>query len=376
MTGAVEFRRYDAGTLGQARETPQGGLRIPATVTRAGIFEYREKGRSRREYHPPEVVEASASSLAQAPITDLHPIEGMVTPDNFTKLALGQVTDAVKFDAATGHLDAEIVVQDRKLVDAVHARRRTELSSGYFVRVDATPGKTPQGEPYDVIVTAITHNHVGLGPPGWARAGREASLRLDGEGHMPAAGRRSQHMEVTLAGERFDLESEHDVKALGKGIGKLEKDLEAATARAAKSEGERDGAQGRLDAVTKERDDARARLDGIELESVTAQAKRLAPKADFGAAKDAASVRAVALAATGVRCDGHDAVYLKARFDYLVEQLDANDTNTALQLRRGDPELPVRQDGKPPAIGEAAQKAYADMGAKSRGKAPEKVAVR
>jgi hypothetical protein len=76
----MEQQRFDIGSLSDVERTPQGGLRVKAHLTRAGVFEYETtEGKSIREYRPPEEVFAAESlaTLSDAPITVEHP--GMVT---------------------------------------------------------------------------------------------------------------------------------------------------------------------------------------------------------------------------------------------------------------------------------------------------------
>ena len=68
--------------------TTQGGLIIPAALTRTGVFTYyRDDGTPVRELrHPDEVFSAkSLATLRSAPITIGHPLEG-INPGNWVKL--------------------------------------------------------------------------------------------------------------------------------------------------------------------------------------------------------------------------------------------------------------------------------------------------
>ena len=179
--------RYDVLRLDGscAERTPQGGLRVPAFLTRAGVFEYRNaNGSVRREYRPPtEVFDAqSLCSLEDAPVTDGH--QGAVRPDSFQSLAKGHVR-SIKQD---GQFVAGVVlVQDAALVAAVERGERREVSCGYECRLDMTPGTTPDGEAFDAIQRNIKYNHCAMLPVGAGRAGREVALRLDSAGDARAA---------------------------------------------------------------------------------------------------------------------------------------------------------------------------------------------
>ena len=172
--------RYDVAELGSIETTPQGFLRAPAFLTRAGVLDYRRPdGSVRRELRPPSAVfdAQSLATLAAAPLTDLHPAE-MVSPKNFRKLAIGHVSEDVKRDGQ--HVAARVTVQDADAIAAVQAGERRELSCGYTCDLDETPG-THNGEHYDAVQRNIRYNHVGIGPKNWGRAGNSVALRLDAD---------------------------------------------------------------------------------------------------------------------------------------------------------------------------------------------------
>jgi hypothetical protein len=172
--------RYDVAELGSIETTPQGFIRAPAYLTRAGVLDYRRAdGSVVRELRPPSEVFAPASlaTLSSAPLTDLHPSE-MVSPANVRKLAIGHVSDDVRQDGQ--HVAANVTVQDAAAIAAVEAGQRRELSCGYTCELDETPG-TYNGQPYDAVQRRIRYNHVGIGPKNWGRAGSSVALRIDAD---------------------------------------------------------------------------------------------------------------------------------------------------------------------------------------------------
>lgn len=179
----MAVQRYDAGEVRGYERTPQGGLRVVGAVARTGVLPYETPdGRTIREYVAPEVLFAadSLASLRGAPVTDLHPPE-MVTADNWKTYSVGNIGDAPRRDGEL--LVADVLVQDAAEVARVEARERRELSCGYVAEIDPTPGVSPAGEHYDQAQTSRFYNHVGLGPPGWGRAGPSVALRMDAAGH-------------------------------------------------------------------------------------------------------------------------------------------------------------------------------------------------
>lgn len=178
--GQALAQRFDFATVkNRPQRTPQGFLRIDANVTRTGVLIYRQPdGSEFRELRLPEEVfnADSLASLADAPVTDLHPKQGLVTPSNSTELSRGHVAgQAVREDSFVA---AKIVVVDEALIKAVERGDRREVSCGYTCRLDATPG-VYEGQPYDAIQRNIVYNHVALGPKGWGRAGGEVALKMD-----------------------------------------------------------------------------------------------------------------------------------------------------------------------------------------------------
>lgn len=174
------MRRYDVATLGQVERLPSGGIRVPATLTRAGVFQYVEPdGSVRREYRPPAEVfaDASLATLRGAPVTLGHPSED-VRPETWRDLAVGHGGDDVRQDGE--HVAAHVYLHDADAISAVERRDITEISLGYDQVWVPGPGVTDSGERYDGTQTKICYNHIALVKRG--RAGRSVGLRLDTAG--------------------------------------------------------------------------------------------------------------------------------------------------------------------------------------------------
>jgi uncharacterized protein len=175
----ITIRRLDAGRLGKASRTPQGGVRVAASLTRTGVLPYRQPdGSSRLEYRPAtEVFRAdSLASLDSAPITRGH--AAWITPDNWRDHSLGHVVEgSARKDGAL--IAAELVIQDNEGMARIDASELGEVSMGYTCDFDPTPGTSPEGERYDGVQRNIRYNHVALLPSGAGRAGRDVALRLD-----------------------------------------------------------------------------------------------------------------------------------------------------------------------------------------------------
>jgi len=193
---------------------------MSSVLSRAGVFTYRDgTGRTWRELRPASEVfaEDSLASFRGVPVVDLHPTEGKVTTENFKALSLGHVHDDVRRG------DGDLVVATTTVNDAEACARidrgeRAETSCGYRCDLDPTPGVDPVYGPYDQVQRNIRGNHLGIGPKGWARGGREMELlRQDGAAVMvsadSAAEGTSMKKKLKVGGRDYTLDADDDVAA-------------------------------------------------------------------------------------------------------------------------------------------------------------------
>jgi len=178
--------RLDASTL---RDLPDGGIRVTAQLTRPGIFTYRNPdGSPRREYRPAEEVfkKTALETFAGAAVTLNHPRadadgQRLVTAKTWKREAVGHLGENIREDA--GHVVADLYIRDEAVVKSVKNGDIRNVSCGYRVDYDATPGETPEGQKYDGVQRGIRSNHVALLPVGVSpRGGESCSLRLDSNG--------------------------------------------------------------------------------------------------------------------------------------------------------------------------------------------------
>lgn len=150
-------------------KSPQGYLTIhDSRIARSGIQRYtgaemglKDAKRIVSVYRPPEEV-FSADSLASfegLPLTLRHP-NGFVDATNWGGLAVGFVRNVRQSDT---HVIADLVVTDKKAIDAIEAGTLTELSNGYDHGLEWVEGggMSPDG-PYDAVQRGIRGNHVAL----------------------------------------------------------------------------------------------------------------------------------------------------------------------------------------------------------------------
>jgi hypothetical protein len=178
----VTAYRYDFNPITGFEETDDGFLRVWCKAARTGIQTYtRADGSKRREYRPPSEV-ANPESLAtfgMAPVTWHHP-PTEVNSKNVGQYGKGHSGTHVKF--VDGFVEVALNVTHSDAVDGVKRRDATQVSAGYRVDYDPTPGVVPDGEPdagqpYDGVQRNIRVNHIAIVPRG--RAGPEVRLLLD-----------------------------------------------------------------------------------------------------------------------------------------------------------------------------------------------------
>ena len=164
------MQRFDNVAF-KATKTAEGFIRDTPIVGRTGILVYRNAdGTEHREYRPPEEAfkADSLASLMGKPITIGH--KAFVTAGNAAQVApVGSVLSAGRQDG--NNIVADIVVYNLDTDSR-------ELSCGYTLTLDETPGTTPDGQHYDAVQRNIVYNHLAIVPQG--RAG-VARLNMDGE---------------------------------------------------------------------------------------------------------------------------------------------------------------------------------------------------
>lgn len=169
--------RIDRGGRITSKIDDNGYLRIDGVVAHVGILEYMDDdGTIIREFVPEETLfdEESLKSLAGAPVTLQHP-PVMVTPSNYKEYSQGSVNGMPKRDG--DNLVASMLVIGNDALHAVEYEGVSELSPGYSVDLDETPGEW-QGQKYDRVQRNRRYNHQAIVDA--ARGGSICSLRFDG----------------------------------------------------------------------------------------------------------------------------------------------------------------------------------------------------
>ena len=152
----MEVIRYDRATL-KAKRTDEGYLVDTPIVGRVGIQSYMNAdGSIRKEYRPAEEVfhPDALASMVGKPITDAHP-KGKVTAANFKQLTIGTILGAGKQDGDNVRVD--IIIQDAEAIIKAEKGGVRELSLGYSVDLEDTPGEY-NGEKYECGLHEVSRN--------------------------------------------------------------------------------------------------------------------------------------------------------------------------------------------------------------------------
>ena len=332
--------RLDAGRLGKIERTPQGGVRVSAALTRTGVLTYRNPdGSTRRELRPPDEVfrEDSLATLRSAPVIEGH--VAWITPTNYREHTLGHVADdSVRKDGAT--VASKLVIQDATALTRVDAGELSEVSLGYRLDYDKTPGVF-EGQPYDGVQRNIRYNHVALLPSGGGRAGRDIGLRFDASdaaesvaacddfpvsppaqktGDTPGG---TKQMKIRFDGKDYDVSTPDGVAALAKAGDDLRAELAKVRTDADKAQARADSLDTDLTKVKAEAADTK-RFDAavaarVELEG----AARTVLGAQFdtkGKSDREIKISVIRADAKEFKDEGKSDDYVAARFDAVVEK--------------------------------------------------------
>lgn len=249
--------RYDFAPITGSETTPEGYLRVWCRAARTGTQLYRRADGSQvREYRPPEEVSNpdSLSTFGMKPATWGHP-PVLLDAANTKQFQIGYSGSQVRYN--DGFVEVALVVTDRDAIEKIQRKDATEVSAGYRVDFDPTPGITPEGEEYSGVQRNIRVNHIAIVPRG--RAGPEVRLLLD---RMDAADAVAIDQELALTGPAPQPSSPASPVMATVKLDGLEIDLPAEAATAVQSFARDMGRQ--LATATTERDDLKSKLDSLQ----------------------------------------------------------------------------------------------------------------
>lgn len=359
----MSVKRFDSSALGKAEPTPQGGVKVPAFLTRVGVFTYRmTDGTIRKEFRPQEEVFSTDSllSLQHAPVTVLHPSEP-VTADNWRTVAVGHVAPDVHPEGT--HVAASVLVQDSPTVNKIDRGELKEVSCGYTCDTDETPGSY-LGERFDAVQRKIRYNHVALGPNGWGRAGSSVSLRLDSGDAIQLEEEGSKMIKIRIDGVDYEAGSEAHLQAAAAQVKRLEEATAKEKSRADAAEGELSAikpklakAESDLAAKIKAENDAKtkARKDSL-LATCRKVSAKLGVRFDEAAAvaADEGSILAslVMMMDPSANLEGKSADFIGGLATGMISKL-LTDEATEETVSEDAPASPPPVDGAAPTVGDS-----------------------
>jgi hypothetical protein len=357
--------RYDFSPIEKYEVTPEGYLRAWASIARTGIQLYTDAdGSVRREYRPETEVASpdSLASFAGKAITSEHP-PVLLDAENTKDYQVGFSGTEVVYD--NGFVKAVMTITDQDTIERIMRGDAREVSAGYRVNYDPTPGVTDGGEHYDGIQKEILGNHIAVVRRG--RAGPQVKLHLDRQDAadpslIPNNEDPSMTAKVNFDGAEFEVSesvalaitkeredaqmSYEDMKKKYDGMmSEASKMKEEMDAMQKEMQGKCDSAEGRADALAEQVEDLSAELAAakeINLDSMVEERVALVEKAKpvLDAAYDFAGKTAREVMVDSIKAVRGDELdlseksddYVQAMFDTLSE--GRKDSATTDELRK------------------------------------------
>jgi hypothetical protein len=357
--------RYDVAPIDKYEVTPEGYLRAWATIARTGVQHYTDAdGSIRREYRPETEVASpeSLASFAGKAITLEHP-PVLLDSANTKDYQIGFSGTEVVYD--NGFVRAVMTITDQEAIERIMRGDAKEVSAGYRVNYEATPGVTDSGENYDGIQKEISGNHIAVVRRG--RAGPQVKLHLD---RLDAADpslftpieEPSMTAKVNFDGAEFEVtesvalaitKEREDAKMSYEDMKKKCDELQAAAdsmkaemdAMEKEMKGKCDSAEGRADALAQELEGLKTDLEAaqkVNVDGLVEERIALIDKArtsldsafDF-AGKSAREIMEASIKAVRGDADLSERSddYVTAMFDTLAESPRADSANTE-ELRK------------------------------------------
>jgi hypothetical protein len=351
--------RYDFSPIEKYELTPEGYLRVWASIARTGIQHYTDAdGSIRKEFRPEVASPESLASFAGKAITMEHP-PALLDSENTKDYQIGFTGSEIVYD--NGFVRAVMTVTDRDVIEKIMHGDVREVSAGYRVNYDPTPGVTDSGEHYNGIQTEISGNHVAIVRRG--RAGPQVKLHLDRQDAADpylfsteedqtmsakivfdgAEFEVSESVALAITKEREDASMSY--KDMKMKYDKLMKEAEDMKAKMADMEHgmkeKEDSLEGRSDALQEQVDSLKAELEKakqVNVDSIVAERLALIEKAKpvldaeyafAGKADREVMVDAIkTVRGDSVELDGRSDDYVLAMFDTIAETAAAHVDST------------------------------------------------
>lgn len=337
------MQRFDTVAL-TATRTAEGFIRDAPVIGRTGLMSYiNADGTERIEYRPPEEAFAadSLASIQGKPITVGH--KAMVNSGNAAIVQpIGTVLTAGRQDGDA--IKADIVIYDLPT-------KARELSCGYSLDLDETPGTTPDGHHYDAIQRNIRYNHLAVVTRG--RAGI-ARLNMDGDqefGEEPHEGG-TKNMEKIRLDSGIEYDAAPEVKVAYE---KLKADAEKAKANMDALQAKYDAAQSDLEKAKKNAADAEKKhadeLNKAVKERVALEAVAKAHKVENTDGMSNLDIKKAVIKDVypEMNLDGKAEAYIEASYDIAKGVQKAHQDGMANQRKAAGTRKAENNDGEPDA---------------------------
>lgn len=266
-------------SLNDYEKLDNGFIRIPAKVTRSGIFLYKlADGRVIKENRSKDEVfsEDSLKTLMGVTITNDHPTNNrQVNANNFKELAVGFVGDSVQV------VDDKYVMVPLTITDADTIREiengKRELSCGYNAVVVNESGINDDGDEYDTKQTEIRYNHVAIVTKG--RAG--SSVRIDNqeavlvEPDKQPKTKQTEGVNTKMSDQKNDTDMINTLAELKAEVKDRDNQIEALNLKLQKSDSHNQTISQELDQIKEQLKEANTHLDSFD-ERVNEYAKERA----------------------------------------------------------------------------------------------------
>ena len=385
----MKGRRWDSLDIGKwmttpFSKTPEGFLTGKAIVTSVGVFTYlNADGSTRRELRLPQEVfsEDSLNSMKLKPLTNDHPSE-LLTSGNAKTYQVGTLgSDPSSWIDGYGtvhpeeqgrgyssgsdgfHVSISMTITDASAIQDV-ALGKTALSMGYDCEIEeASAGATWCGVAYDCIQRNIRYNHCAI--VDIARAGDAARIRMDRADAIQIQQKTESKQEinskkeinrmkkVTIDGIEYEgedllvmkfIDDHNKLEAAGKALDEMKKELDEKEKKLSALEAEKDANKDRADKAEKSLKEAKEQaLDNKRLdEAVNARIALLdaASRAEVEVKDGMTDLEIKKAVITSLyptaKLDGKDDVYICARFDAVLEDLDSRADSSGREISLGE----------------------------------------
>lgn len=278
--------RYDYGQISKSEISDEGYLKVWCKAARVGTQLYtRGDGKQCREYRPEDEVAKpeSLASFGMKAVTMGHP-PVLLDSGNTNVHQIGHAGSQVRFN--DGFVEVALLITDKEAISQIQRGDAQEVSSGYRVDFDPTPGVTPSGESYDGVQRNIRINHIAIVKKG--RAGSDVRLILDScdrndaiaVNENPSNSTLIPMAQVQLDGLGLDLPAE--------AAGVIQSYVKDSDRAKADLQSKLDSQEEQIQAVVTENEETLGRLDAA-LERIEELEKQAAVSADSADSRDDAA---------------------------------------------------------------------------------------